>query len=390
MAKRKIAIITATRAEYGLFYPLLKEIEADPDLELKILATGTHVQEKFGLTVNDIKADGFDVHQTPDIFSNDDRATDIVNNFSSSASETAKYLQEINPDILVVLGDRYEMLGFTIAAFLMRIPVAHIGGGEITSGALDDSIRHAITKLSSIHFPMTDLYAKRLIQMGENPEQIHTVGSTGVENAMRVPLLGKAELETVTGFTFGAKNLLATFHPVTTEPKSSMAQLEELFEALDQHNDICVLFTMPNADEGGRDLFNATTAYAAQNSDRIHFVKSLGFRNYLSSLQFFDGVIGNSSSGLIEAPSFKIGTINIGSRQDGRIKADSIIDCSSDKPAISKAINTLYSDAFQNTLSTVKNPFYKKGTSQAIKDILKTKDLSNLSYKLFHDLDIVK
>lgn len=389
MAKRTIAVVTSTRAEYGLFYPVLKEIQADPDLDLKLLVTGTHVQEKFGYTAKEIEADGFEFTTTEDFFSDSDGAEDVVQNFGQSSVEVSKYLAQAKPDILLVLGDRYEMLAFAVAGLLMHVPVAHIAGGEITSGALDDSIRHAITKLSSIHFPATDLYAKRILQMGESPDHVHVVGSTGVENTLNIELLAREDLEQAIGYNFGEKTLLATFHPVTTDSGSSKAQLEELFKALDQHSDVHVLFTMPNADEGGLELLQAIEAYAAQNEGRISFVQSLGFKNYLSSLRFVDGVIGNSSSGIIEAPSFKIGTINIGTRQDGRTRAESVIDCDPDAANISEAITQLYSDQFQAVLKTVENPFFKEGSSKAIKNVIKTADLKNLQYKVFKDMDLV-
>ena len=280
MTNCKIAVITATRAEYGLFHPVLKEIEADPDLELHLVATGTHLKESFGNTLEEIEKDGFQVTQTKDVFSESDTPLDIAQNFAHTNAEIAALLDALKPNILLTIGDRYEMLAFTTAAFLMHIPIAHIAGGEITTGALDDSIRHAITKLSNIHFPATESYAKRIIQMGEDPAHVHVVGSTGVENILNVDFLGKDELETATGFTFGKRNLLATFHPVTTEAANSQAQLEALFAALDQHPDIHVLFTMPNADEGGATLAATIEQYIAADPHppRLHYIKSLGFK----------------------------------------------------------------------------------------------------------------
>lgn len=383
--KRKIAVITSTRAEYGLFHPILTSINSDQDLELTVLATGAHLQQEHGETYKEIEAHGFNLKYKKSFLTSLTDPLTITQNFGNSSIVAAKFLHETKPDILLVLGDRYEMMAFASAALLMHIPIAHIAGGEITTGAIDDSLRHAITKLSSIHFPATELYAKRIIQMGESPENVHVVGSTGAENAAKIQLKNKENWIRTTGYALHQKNILATFHPVTNEIQSTQEQLKSLFDALDQNPDIGVLFTAPNADENGDLILSEIESYVTQNSNRVKLIKSLGFINYLSALQFFDGVIGNSSSGIIEAPSFKIGTINIGSRQNGRTRAASIIDCAPNADEINKAIKRLYSDEFQETLKTVKNPFEKDDTSHSIKEILKNTDLQNIQIKKFHE-----
>lgn len=383
--KRKIAVITATRAEYGLFYPVLKQIQSDDDLDLLLIVTGTHLQDAYGKTIDEIKSHGFDFICTENTFSENDGARNIVNNFSKSAVIAAEIFEKHRPDVVLVLGDRYEMFAFTTAGFLMHIPIAHIAGGELTYGAIDDSIRHAITKLSNIHFPAVQEYADRIIRMGENPEQVFVVGSTGVENALNTKLSDKKMLENDIGFCFGKKNLILTFHPVTTDLENSLSELNALFGALDIFPEIKIILTAPNADEGSSALMNKIRDYAEKNKDRAVYIKSLGFKNYLSCLQFVDGVIGNSSSGIIEAPSFKIGTINIGSRQEGRIRALSVIDCEPNLESIVQALEKLYSQDFQNLLEKVDSPFFRADTSLSIKNILKSIDLKNMRNKIFYD-----
>ncbi len=381
---RKICIVTGTRAEYGLLYWLMKEIQNDPDLELQLIVTGMHLSPEFGLTYKEIEKE-FIITKKVEMLLSSDTPIGISKSMGLAQISFAEAFAELSPDILVLLGDRYEIFSAASAAIIARIPIAHLHGGETTEGAFDESIRHSLTKMSHLHFTAAEPYRQRVIQLGEHPERVFNVGGMGIENIKRLQLLEKDALEESLGFTLGMKNLLITFHPITLEVSSAQEQFQELLCALDALEDTKMIFTKANSDTGGRIINHMIDAYAAQNPHKTVAFASLGQLRYLSALQYVDAVVGNSSSGLLEAPSFKIGTINIGDRQKGRLKATSVIDCLPVSENINSALNDLYSDRFQTLLKTVKNPYDNGFSSQKIIEILKKTDITS-TQKSFYDL----
>jgi len=385
--KRKICIITGSRAEYGLLKPLIEEVKQDKDLTLLLIATGMHLSSEFGLTYEEIEKDGFIISKKIDINLHSDSSIAISKSIALAISKFSETYKALKPDIVVVLGDRFEILGVTIAAFVAKIPVAHIGGGELTEGALDDSFRHSITKMSYLHFASTKEYRNRIMQLGENPKTIFNVGAIGLDGIRRSMLLSKEELEKKLSLKFNRRNLLITFHPVTLEDNTAKKQLSELLYVLDGLKDISLIFTKANADPESKVINKTITEYVRKNSEKAYVFSSMGQLNYFSTMQFVDAVVGNSSSGIIEAPASKIGTINIGDRQKGRIKAKSIIDCKPERSDIENAIRKLYSSKFQKGLKDTIN-FYGDGyTAVKIKDVLKNCNLENISKKKFYNLD---
>lgn len=382
---RKICVVTGTRAEYGLLFWLMKEIEADPELELQIIATGMHLSPEFGLTYKEIEKD-FTITKKIEMLLSSDTAIGISKSMGLAQISFAEVYEELSPDIIVVLGDRYEIFSAVSAAMIARIPIAHLHGGETTEGAFDESIRHSITKMSHLHFTAAEEYRRRVIQLGENPERVYTVGGMGIENIKRLKLLSRDEFEKSINFTLNKKNLLVTFHPVTLESSTAKEQFQELLDAIDTLENTNIIFTKANSDTDGRIINQMIDAYTANNSHKAVSFTSLGQLRYLSALQYVDVVVGNSSSGLLEAPSFKIGTINIGDRQKGRMKAQSVIDCKPTQPSISHAIDLLYSEPFQAELPLTVNPYGEGETSGRIKEIIKTFPLSTILKKKFFDL----
>lgn len=387
MKKRKICVVTGTRAEYGLLFWLLKGLNNDKDIELQLCVTGMHLSPEFGLTYEIIEKDGFQIHKKIEILLSSDTSVGINKSMGLGLIGFADCYAELNPDLLLVLGDRFEIFVAAVAAMISRIPIAHCHGGESTEGVIDESIRHSITKMSHLHFTSTEIYKRRVIQLGEYPKFVHNVGALGIENLNKLDLLTKKELEARMGFTFSKQNLLVTFHPVTLERATSETQFLELLTALDSFTEIKVIFTKPNADTDGRKIIKLIDDYVSKNKDRCISFVSLGQLRYLSLLKFVDGVVGNSSSGIIEAPSFKTGTINIGDRQKGRIKAKSVIDCEPDSHSIIDAINLLYSNTFQQSLKKVTNPYGIKNASELILPIIKNVDLSDILKKRFFDIN---
>lgn len=382
---RKICVITGTRAEYGLLYWLMKEIESDLDLELQIIATGMHLSPEFGLTYKEIEKE-FTITKKIEMLLSSDTSIGISKSMGLAQISFAECYEELSPDIVIVLGDRYEIFSAVSAAMIARLPIAHLHGGETTEGAFDESIRHSITKMSHLHFTATDEYRRRVIQLGEHPERVYNIGGMGIENIKRLKLLSKNEFEQSIDFKLDKKNLLVTFHPVTLEKSTAEEQLQELLAALDSLHDTHIIFTKANSDMDGHIINQMIDEYVSKNSDKAVVFTSLGQLRYLSALQFVDAVVGNSSSGLTEAPSFKIGTINIGDRQRGRIKAPSIIDCNPIKESILQALALLYSTLFQEQLKNVVNPYGDGIASKRIIEIIKTVDLSNILKKSFYDL----
>ncbi len=382
---KKICVVTGTRAEYGLLYWLLKEIEADKDLELQLIATGMHLSPEFGLTYQTIEKE-FKINKKIEMLLSSDTSVGISKSMGLAQISFAESYDELKPDIVIVLGDRYEIFSATSAAMIARIPIAHIHGGEKTEGAFDESIRHSITKMSHLHFTATDEYKNRVIQLGEHPSRVFNVGGMGIENIKRLKLLSKDEFEKSIEFKLNSKNILVTFHPVTLENSTAKEQFQQLLDAIDELEDTNIIFTKANSDTDGRVINQMIDEYVTKNFQKSVQFTSLGQLRYLSALQYVDAVVGNSSSGLAEAPSFKIGTINIGDRQKGRIKASSVIDCEANKNSIVKAFAKLYSKEFQETLKTTINPYGDGCASKKIVEILKNVDLKNILKKSFYDL----
>lgn len=384
---KKICVVTGTRAEYGLLYWLLKEIEADKDLELQLIATGMHLSPEFGLTYQTIEKE-FKINKKIEMLLSSDTSVGISKSMGLAQISFAESYDELKPDIVIVLGDRYEIFSATSAAMIARIPIAHIHGGEKTEGAFDESIRHSITKMSHLHFTATEEYKNRVIQLGEHPSRVSNVGGMGIENIKRLKLLSKDEFEKSIEFKLNIKNILVTFHPVTLENSTAKEQFQQLLDAIDELEDTNIIFTKANSDTDGRVINQMIDEYVTKNSHKSIVFTSLGQLRYLSALQYVDAVVGNSSSGLAEIPSFKIGTINIGDRQKGRIKASSVIDCEPSKDSILKSFEKLYSKEFQETLKTTINPYGDGYASKKIVEILKNVNLKNILKKSFYDLKV--
>lgn len=387
MTKRKICVVTGTRAEYGLLYWLMKEIEADKELQLQLIVTGMHLSPEFGLTYKEIEKE-FKIDKKIEMLLSSDTSIGISKSMGLAQISFAEVYEELKPNIVVVLGDRYEIFSATSAAMIAKIPIAHLHGGETTEGAFDESIRHSITKMSHLHFTATDEYKNRVIQLGEYPSRVFDVGGMGIENIKRLKLLNKEEFEKSIDFKLNKKNILVTFHPVTLENSTAKEQFQELLDAIDELEETNIIFTKANSDTDGRVINQMIDEYVSKNSYKSIGFTSLGQLRYLSALQFVDAIVGNSSSGLAEAPSFKIGTINIGDRQKGRMKANSVIDCKSDKISILEAFDKLYSVEFQNSLSNIKNPYGDGCASQKIVEVLKNVNLGNILKKSFYDLEV--
>ncbi len=389
MTARKICVVTGSRAEYGLLYWLLKELQADTELELQLVVTGMHLSPEFGLTWQQIAADGFTISRKVEMLLSSDTPAGISKAMGLGLIGFADALAELEPDLLVVLGDRFEIFAAVQAAMNQRIPIAHIHGGELTEGAVDDAIRHAITKMSHLHFTSTEVYRQRVVQLGEQPDRVFNVGAPGLDNVYRLPLLGKEALEQVLGFKFGKRNLLVTFHPVTLESKTATQQFEQLLLALDTFVDVHIIFTHANADADGRAISGMINEYRQRHAHRVASFVSMGSLRYLSTLSLVDAVLGNSSSGILEAPAFNIATVNIGDRQRGRLCATSVLHCAPQVDEIRAALLKVFSGEFANTLKCVENPYGQGGASAQIKELLKHTPVDGLLKKRFYDLKVV-
>jgi GDP/UDP-N,N'-diacetylbacillosamine 2-epimerase (hydrolysing) len=381
---RRICVVTGSRAEYGLLRWLMEEIRKTEGLELQVVATGAHLAPEFGLTYREIEADGFTLARRVEMLVSSDTAAGVAKSMGLGLIGFGEALRELQPHLLVVLGDRYEIFSAVAAALIARIPVAHLHGGEVTEGAFDEAIRHSITKMSHLHFVAAEPYRQRVIQLGEAPESVFLVGALGLDGINRLGLLDRAALETSLGCKLGKRNLLVTFHPVTLEGESSSQQMANLLAALDALPDTHLIFTMPNADTGSRELMQMVEEFVA-GRPKARAYASLGQLRYLSCMRHVDGVVGNSSSGLIEAPSLGTGTVNIGPRQQGRLKATSVIDCGSDTASIAAALQRLYSPQFRATLASVRNPYGDGGAAARIARVLRDHPLDLLVRKSFHD-----
>ncbi|WP_026672363.1 UDP-N-acetylglucosamine 2-epimerase [Alkalihalobacterium bogoriense] len=367
---KRISIVTATRAEYGLLKPLIKKLIKDPALEVRIVVTGAHLSPEFGLTYKEIENDGYKIDEKIEILLSADTPTSISKSMGLAMISFADYFERIIPDLLIVLGDRYETLAVSTVAMNQRIPIAHLYGGETTEGAIDESIRHAITKLSFLHFTSTEQYKKRVIQLGEHPSRVFCVGALGIENVVQQPLMDKHDLAKSINFNLEKAFAVVTFHPVTLEKNSSQIQCKQLLDVIHTYQHMNFIFTKANADTDGRIINQMIDEYVKENSHATAFT-SLGMTKYLSALQYASFVIGNSSSGLVEAPSFGIPTINIGDRQKGRIQAESVINCKPISCEIKKAIKRALSDSFKKRARNSKNPYGDGNSSEQIVDILK-------------------
>jgi GDP/UDP-N,N'-diacetylbacillosamine 2-epimerase (hydrolysing) len=385
--KKKICVITGSRAEYGLLRWLLKDLKKDSTFILQIIATGMHLSPEFGCTYLDIEKDGFVIDRKIEMLVSSDTVVGITKSIGLGVIGFADAFDDLKPDLILVLGDRFEIFSAVSAALVARIPVCHLYGGELTEGLIDEAIRHSITKMSHIHFVATNEYKKRVIQLGENPKNVFLVGGLGIDNIKRENLLNRTSLENSLGFKFGKKNLLITFHPVTLDYSSAKTQLKELLSSLHSLNNTHVIFTLPNADTDSRILVKMIKEFVVNHSSACFFT-SLGQLRYFSCIAQVDAVIGNSSSGLLEVPSFKKATINIGDRQRGRIQAESVINCEPSQQSIDKAIQKAYSKDFQAKLKKITNPYEKKDSAKIILRLLKkcTRDPKKLIKKSFYNL----
>lgn len=381
----KIAVFTGTRADYGLLKPLIKRIFESQKDELCLFVSGMHLSPEFGWTYKEIENDGYPMAEKIEILLSSDSAIGIGKSMGLACISYVEALDRQRPDLVVILGDRFEALAMAQAAMVSRIPIAHISGGDVTMGQIDEAIRHSITKMSHLHFPSTEEYRKRVIQMGETPSMVHNVGALGVESALNLQLMDRDQLEKSLNFKFQSPTALLTFHPVTLENSTAKKQFESLLQALDQLPKLQVIFTKANADADGRVINQMIDDYTQNNTRTLAFT-SLGQLRYLSCLQFVDFVIGNSSSGITEVPSFKIPTVNIGDRQKGRIQAASIINCAPDEGSISEALQKALDPVFRKSLASVQNPYEQSGTSKAIFEIITATNLTSILKKPFYDL----
>lgn len=367
---KKILVVTGTRAEYGLLYWTMKAIQNDQDLELQLIVTGSHLSKEYGYTIEQIKKDGFNIDEEIDMIIDSTRKSALAKSMGLELIQMAQAFDRLSPDVLLILGDRYEIFVAATCAMMMNIPIAHINGGESTEGAIDEQIRHAITKMAHIHFTGAEFYKERIIKMGEEPWRVYNVGQAGIENIKRLKLLEKSELENELGLKFNKKVFLVTYHPVTLENESIGEQMDNLISAISEFQ-AKYIFTYPNADYGSRIIIDKINEFKEKNSD-VYVFDNLGQIKYLSLLKYADVMIGNSSSGIIEAPSFKLPVVNIGDRQKGRLRNKNIIDTMYDKEEIKKAIEiALYDKKFKESLDHMINLYGDGETSSKIIRILK-------------------
>lgn len=383
--KKKICVVTGSRSEYGLLRWLMQDIKDDLNLCLQLIVTGSHLSINFGNTYKEIENDGFFINKKIQILNETNESSDIVQSMASGLNSFPSTIKTLNPDLVIILGDRYEIMPVAISSLILGVPLAHIHGGELTLGSYDDSIRHAITKMANLHFVSTKSYLKRIIQMGEDPNKVFLVGGLGQDNLKRLKLLERQKLEKEINFKFGKKSLLITLHAETISDLTVENQIDILLDALNNFKEVNLLFTMPNADQGNKIISNRIKYFVQRNKNSFAFT-SMGQRNYLSAMKYVNGVVGNSSSGIIEAPSLKKGTVNIGKRQKGRVQAKSVINVNFEKKNITDAIKKLFSKSFQDSLSSLINPYGDGGASRKILKTINTLDYSKLKQKQFNDI----
>lgn len=382
---RKICVITGTRAEYGLLRWVMQGVKDDPDLLLQVVVTGMHLSPEFGLTYHEIEQHGFQIDRKIEMLVGADTPAAIAKSMGLGLIGFGQALSELQPDLIVVLGDRFEIFAAVAAALVARVPIAHLHGGELTEGAFDEALRHSITKMSHLHFVAAEEYRQRVIQLGEQPDRVFLVGGLGVDSIKRIHLLDRAALEASLEFSLGERSLLITFHPATLEMFTAADQMAELLASLDKLHDTQLIFTLPNADTDGRVLIQMVGQFVELHSNARVYT-SLGQLRYLSCIAQVDGVVGNSSSGVAEVPSFKKGTINIGDRQRGRLQAASVINCEPARENITAALERLYSVDFQTSLWQAVNPYGEGGASEKVLKILKEYPIKHIAKKFFHDL----
>ncbi len=386
MRRRRIAVVTGTRAEYGLLAPLMRLLKDDPAVELQLIVTGAHLSERFGMTVTLIETDGFTIDARVSLPLDGDSPLDMARAMAAGVAGIAEAIERLTPDIVVLLGDRFEILAAAQAAFITRRILGHIHGGEATEGALDDGFRHAITKLAHLHFVSAEPYRRRVVQMGENPERVWIVGAPGLDAIAETKFLDRDSLDKSLRFELGPRFLLVTYHPVTLDENAGAAELEALLAALDAMADAKILITGHNADAGHGRISALLDAFAAERPERVFLAASLGQQRYLSAMKFCAAVVGNSSSGLIEAPALGVPTVNVGDRQKGRLRGESVIDCTGTPAAIADALNRAVSSTFQACARTAVSPYGNPGASARMARILKGVPLAGLARKPFFDL----
>jgi len=385
---RKICVVTGTRAEYGLLSRLMMLLNDSPLTQLQIIVTNMHLSHRYGETYKEIENDGFAINKKIPILDEDseNNARDTLFSMSKALKGFADAYEELRPDMVVLLGDRYETLTAAIAALIERIPIAHIAGGDVTEGAYDDAFRHSITKMSQLHFTSTESYRKRVIQLGEQPDHVFNVGAPGVENVKTIPLMSKDEIESDISFTLNDQTILVTYHPVTLGKHTAEKDIHDFLSALEQREKLKVIFTMPNSDNGSQAIVDAINQFVRKHPDRAKAFKSLGMKRYLSVMKYVAAVVGNSSSGIVEVPSFGIPTLNIGDRQKGRIASDSVFHCEADTTSILHGLDIIMSDNFRKKAALCHNPYDKEGTAKAIFDVISNYPLDNIIQKHFYDL----
>lgn len=383
----KICIATGTRAEYGLLKPLIEKIKSESDFTLQLLVTGAHLSPEFGLTYKQIESDGYTIDAKVEMLLSSDTPEGITKSMGLGMIGYSESLKRLNPDLLIILGDRYEMLSVASTALIFRIPIAHIHGGELTEGAYDDAIRHAITKMSALHFTSTEIYRKRVIQLGEQPERVYNVGAIGLDNFRTLKLLSKKEIEKELGLKFTQCNYLVGFHPETLSNITVEEQFNELLKAIETQKDSLFIFTKANADTNGRIINQMIQSFVKDFPEKAVLFDSLGSRRYLSVMKHVTAVVGNSSSGILEAPSAPAATINIGDRQKGRIQAESVINCITNKMDIINAFKKVRSEEFRHIVNDVINPYGNGQASNHILGVLKNISLYGLRQKKFYNLN---
>jgi GDP/UDP-N,N'-diacetylbacillosamine 2-epimerase (hydrolysing) len=386
--KRKICVITGSRAEYGLLYQLIKKLKKSKKITTQIIVTGSHLSKDHGETYKTIQEDGFVIDEKIEVLQSSDNELGITKSIGAGVIGFAESFSSLQPDIVVVLGDRYEIFSAVVAAMIANIPVAHMHGGEKTEGAFDEAIRHSITKMSHLHFTASVEYRNRVIQLGEQPSSVFNVGAIGVENINKMKLLSKDEFENSIQFKLGVKNILVTYHPVTLESSTSKEQFGNLLTVLEQLQDTKIIFTKANADVDGMMINKMIDKYVSNHNKTSIAFSSLGQLRYLSALQYVSGVVGNSSSGLLEVPYFNIGTVNIGDRQKGRVRVGSVIDCDPTKISIKKAIDRLINKEFSQSRGQIIQLFGNGTTADKVCEILESVSLDGILKKHFHDIPI--
>ena len=383
---RKIAVFTGTRAEYGLLYWIIKALNDSADVELQLYVGGMHLSPEFGYTVEQIEKDGFPISERMEFLLSSDSPVGISKSMGLAIINAAEVISRQHPDLIVLLGDRFESMAIAQAAMVSCTPLAHIHGGETTEGLIDEAVRHSLTKMSHLHFTATEDYRSRVIQLGEQPDRVFNFGAPGIDSIVNLPLLKREELSKAIDFDVDGLYLMVTYHPVTLETDGAAESLENLLSVLDEYPDHKVIMTYPNADTHGRRLIGILDAYRDKNPERVLISQSLGQLRYLSLMQFTEAVIGNSSSGLIETPTFNVPTINIGNRQKGRISGVTVVDCLESRDSIKSAFDMVFSKTFKDSLQNSENPYGGGGSSEKIVNTLISYPLENIVIKHFFDM----